>query len=239
MFNKKILAAAAAAAAISGQAWAGQTEAGAARMIGEALRNEFRPESVSVTVADGGRRAWAECLGADISGIKIKEVRLDAVIDPAGVESARSGEDIMSCIESSRGEITIAERDVNEYFERNGGASGFSSLRFDFTPNGYRAKGRFEAELLVVKLDLNLEAEGRLGLRSDGVYLEDTILYAEGAKQSDSITELVTSKVNPLLSFSDIPFPVEFSSIKMSGSEATMTGNPEKPGKGERWSWNR
>lgn len=239
MFNKKILALAAAAIMIAGEASAGTAEADAARKIGEALRNEFSPDRVSVTVSNDGKRAWAECAGAVISGIKIKEIKLDAAIDPEAMKSAETGEEIISCIESSKGEITLAERDVNEYFASCEAASGFSGLAFDFTPKGYKAKGRFEAELLVLKLDLDLKAEGKLGLKSDGVYLEDTVIYAEGARQSDTITELVTDRVNPLLSFSEIPFPVEFSRIRMTNDAVTMSGNPGKAKRGESWSWEK
>lgn len=239
MFNKKILALAAAAVMIAGEASAGTTEADAARKIGEALRNEFSPDRVSVTVSNDGKRAWAECAGAVISGIKIKEIKLDAAIDPEAMKSAETGEEIISCIESSKGEITLAERDVNEYFSSGEAASGFSGLAFDFTPKGYKAKGRFEAELLVLKLDLDLKAEGKLGLKSDGVYLEDTVIYAEGARQSDTITELVTDRVNPLLSFSEIPFPVEFSRIRMTNDAVTMSGNPGKAKTGESWRWEK
>lgn len=239
MFNKKILALAAAAVMIAGEASAGTAEADAARKIGEALRNEFSPDRVSVTVSNDGKRAWAECTGAVISGIKIKEIKLDAAIDPEAMKSAETGEEIISCIESSKGEITLAERDVNEYFASCEAASGFSGLAFDFTPKGYKAKGRFEAELLVLKLDLDLKAEGKLGLKSDGVYLEDTVIYAEGARQSDTITELVTDRVNPLLSFSEIPFPVEFSRIRMTNDAVTMSGNPGKAKRGESWSWEK
>ena len=239
MFNKKILALAAAAVMIAGEASAGTAEADAARKIGEALRNEFSPDRVSVTVSNDGKRAWAECAGAVISGINIKEIKLDAAIDPEAMKSAETGEEIISCIESSKGEITLAERDVNEYFASGEAASGFSGLAFDFTPKGYKAKGRFEAELLVLKLDLDLKAEGKLGLKSDGVYLEDTVIYAEGARQSDTITELVTDRVNPLLSFSEIPFPVEFSRIRMTNDAVTMSGNPGKAKTGESWRWEK
>ena len=239
MFNKKILALAAAAVMIAGEASAGTAEADAARKIGEALRNAFSPDRVSVTVSNDGKRAWAECAGAVISGIKIKEIKLDAAIDPEAMKSAETGEEIIRCIESSKGEITLAERDVNEYFASCEAASGFSGLAFDFTPKGYKAKGRFEAELLVLKLDLDLKAEGKLGLKSDGVYLEDTVIYAEGARQSDTITELVTDRVNPLLSFSEIPFPVEFSRIRMTNDAVTMSGNPGKAKTGESWRWEK
>ena len=88
---------------------------------------------------------------------KDKGIKLDAAIDPEALKSAETGEEIISCIESSKGEITLAERDVNEYFASGEAASGFSGLAFDFTPKGYKAKGRFEAELLVLKLDLDLK----------------------------------------------------------------------------------
>ena len=239
MFNKKILAFAAATLIMTGKAYAGAAEMDTARKIGEALKNEFTPDHVSVTVAEGGRRAWAECDGAHISGIKIKAIKIDAAIDPEAVKNAGTGEEIMGGIKSSKGEITLAESDVNEYFANGGGASGFSGLAFDFTPKGYTAKGRFEAELLVLKINLNLKAEGKLSLKSDGVYLSDTVIYAEGARQSDTITELVTDRVNPLLSFSEIPFPVEFSRLSMTEDTVTMSGNPEKAGRGERWSWKK
>lgn len=239
MFNKKILAFAAAALMTAGEACAGTAEADAARKIGEALKNEFSPDRVGVTVADGGRRAWAECGGARISGIRIKEIKIDAAIDPEAMKKAGTGEEIMGCIESSKGEITLSERDVNDYFAKGGGASGFSGLAFDFTPKGYMAEGRFEAELLVLKINLDLKAEGKLALKSDGVYLSDTVIYAEGARQSDAITKLVTDRVNPLLSFSEIPFPVEFSRLSMTGDAVTMSGNPGKAERGESWTWEK
>ena len=239
MSKKFLILAAAAAAMIASQACAGELEVEAARKIGEALKNEFNPDYISVTVADGGRKSWAECAGAKISKFKIKEIKLEAEIDPSKLQNAASGDEIMECIEGSKGEITLAESDVNEYFKENGGSGGFSDLIFDFTKKGYKAKGRFQADLLIMKLDLNLEAEGRLALKSDGVYLEDTVIYADGSKQSDTITQLIVDRVNPLLSFSEIPFPVEFSRIKMTDSEVTMSGSPAKTGRGEHWSSRR
>lgn len=239
MFNKRIriLALAAAALMTAGEACAGTAEADAARKIGEALKNGFSPEGVSVTVAEGGRRAWAECAGAIISGIRIKGMKIDAALDAEAVKKAETSEEIMDCIDGSKGEITLSEHDVNDYFSENGGAGGFYGLVFDFTPRGYTAKGRFKAELLVLKIDLDLKAEGKLALKSDGVYLSDTVIYAEGARQPDAITELVTERVNPLLSFSEIPFPIEFSRLSMTGEAVTMSGNPEKAGGGESWNW--
>lgn len=239
MSNKKLLILAAAATMIVSQARAGDLEAESARKIGEALKNEFNPNYVSVTVANGGQKCWVECVGVQISKIKIKETKLEAELNLPKLQNAATDKEIMSCIESSKGEITLAERDVNEYFKERGESGGFSNLVFDFTPNGYRAKGRFQADLLLLKLDLNLEAKGKLALRSDGVYLEDTVIYAEGLEQSDTVTQLIVDRINPLLSFSEIPFPVEFRQIKMTNADVTMSGNPSKAGRGERWSWRR
>ena len=238
MFNKKIIAAAAAVFIFAGEAYAGTAGNAAAERIGEALIKAFSPERVSITVAEDGGRAWAECESAKIAGIRIKSVKLDAEIDREQLKNTASGIDIMGCIKNSKGEITLAERDVNDFFS-NSAAGGFSSLVFDFTPNGYKAAGHFKADLLMLQLDLDLQAEGKLGIESDGVYLEDTVIYAEGSRQSEMITDLVIEKINPLLPFSAIPFPVEFNSIIMTEEEVTLSGAPESPGEGETWDWSR
>ena len=93
--------------------------------------------------------------------------------------------------------------------------------------------------MVIIKINLDLKAKGRLGLKQDGVYLEDTVIYAEGIKQPENITELVTGRVNPLLPFSKIPFPVSFSSMTMKNGEALLTGEPKKIDVGSVWRWNR
>ncbi len=230
---------------IAGEARAGTSGADAAAKIGAALQKELCPDSISVTVAESGK-LWAECSGALISEIKIKKIKLDASIDLAALEAAETGDEIMNCVEDARGEITLTEKDINRYFEsRDGDAGGFSGLSFDFTPEGYKAKGRFSLELLGLPLGLDIEAEGVLGLKEDGVYLEDTVIYTEGSRQSETVTELITDRVNPLLSFRDIPFWNEsgdtemFCDIKMTNSEVTLSGNPQKAGEGESWNWRK
>ncbi|MPN12355.1 hypothetical protein SDC9_159673 [bioreactor metagenome] len=140
---------------------------------------------------------------------------------------------------SSRGEIVLSERDVNDYFASGKSSGGFSELRFKFFPRGYHAEGKFEADLMIIKIKLDLRAEGKLGLRADGVYLEDTVIYAEGRKQPENITELVIGRVNPLLPFAKIPFPVSFSRMTMKNGEALLTGEPKKIAGDNVWRWKR
>ena len=92
---------------------------------------------------------------------------------------------------------------------------------------------------MIIKIKLDLRAEGKLGLRADGVYLEDTVIYAEGRKQPENITELVTGRVNPLLPFAKIPFPVSFSRMTMKNGEALLTGEPKKIAGDNVWRWKR
>ncbi len=222
------------------QSFAGEREAEAAREIGNLVRAELTPERVEVTVAEGGKKAWIECAGAQISGIRIESMKLEAELAalPEKIQSG-DGTELSRRITSSRGEIALRERDVNDYFASGKSTGGFSALRFKFSPQGYRAEGKFEADIMIMKINLDLKADGRLGLRPDGVYLENTAIYAEGMKQSESVTELVTGRINPLLPFSKIPFPVSFSRITMSDGEALLTGGPQKIAGGGVWRWRR
>ncbi|MDO5115737.1 MAG: DUF2993 domain-containing protein [Synergistaceae bacterium] len=237
--NKKLAAFTAAAALLSASAaFASPGEYAAAERIGTALMEELTPESISVTVAPGGDVAWIDCAGASMSGIRIESLRLEAELKelPRGEEE---GAELMKMISGSRGEMTLLERDVNAYFAGEREIRGFTGLKFDFTPKGYSAEGNFEADLSIVTINLALNAQGRLGLREDGVYLEDTVIYAEGLRQPEAVTSLVTDRVNPLLSFDKIPFPVEFTKLTMSDGDLLLTGSPGRSGQGERWSWKR
>lgn len=222
------------------QSLAGKREAAAAREIGNLVRTELTPERAEVTVADGGKKAWIECTGACISGIRIESMKLEAELAalPDKIQSS-DGIELSRCITSSRGEIALRERDVNDYFASGNSAGGFSELSFKFSPRGYHAEGKFEADIKIIKINLDLKADGGLGLKADGVYLENTAIYAEGMKQPESITKLVINRINPLLPFSKIPFPVSFSRITMSDGKALLTGDPKKIAGGSVWQWHR
>ena len=237
--KKALICALAMAIIPAAQSFAGEREMAAAREIGSLLREELSPERVEVIVADDGKRAWIECAGAVISGIRIESMKLDAELAelPANIQDGDM--ELSHRITSSRGEIVLRERDVNDYFASGKSTGGFSELRFKFSPQGYSAEGKFEADVVIIKINLDLKAKGRLGLKQDGVYLEDTVIYAEGIKQPENITELVTGRVNPLLPFAKIPFPVSFSIMTMKNGEALLTGEPKKIDVGSVWRWNR
>lgn len=233
-----LIVAAAFAAVIAIQACALAADSGPdmknAREIGELLAAKFTPQSLRVTV--NGNRAYAVMGGARLGGIRIEEMRLDAVL--RSVPSAPGGDldRLASLIEQSRGEITLLEKDVNDYYKSGADTSGFSELVFDFKPSGFQAKGIFSAQMLM-NLKLNLAAAGNLALRSDGVYIDGVSIFAEGIKQPDMIVNLITGKINPLLPFKDIPFPVSFSKIQMTEKAVVMTGISERaPKSGAVWS---
>lgn len=209
----------------------------AAEKIGTLLVAELSPEKIEVTVAEDGKEAWVECAGAILSGIRVENLKLRAQLKKLPDADTEGGEALADLITASKGEMTLRLSDVNAYFAAAPEVRGFKDLRFSFAKNGYTAKGIFEMNAVFLTLTLNLMAKGRLGLKKDGVYLEETELYAENIKQPQNITELVTGRVNPLLAFSKITFPVEFENITMNQSEAILTGHPQKITKGWRWSW--
>ena len=238
MIRKMVIAAAALIAVISAQACAMAADSAPdlknAREIGELLAAKFTPQSLRVTAQ--GNRAYAVMAGARLGGIRIEEMRLDARL--RGAPSAQGGDldRLASLIEQSRGEITLLERDVNDYYKSGADTSGFSELAFDFKPSGFQAKGIFSAQMLM-NLKLNLAAAGNLALRSDGVYIDGVSIFAEGMKQPDMIVNLITDKINPLLPFKDIPFPVSFTKIQMTDKAVVLTGIDERaPKSGAIWS---
>lgn len=212
----------------AGAAAAGEAELSAAAEIGGMLKKALAPESIEVTVADGGKDAWVECRGASMSGIRTESLKIRAALKGLPDKTASSdGEALASLITSSKGELILKADDVNRYFASASDIRGFSGLHFQFAPSGYTANGKYQMDAFFMKIDLKLAAKGRLGLRADGIYLEDTQLFAEGVKQPESVTSLVVSKLNPLLAFSRIPFPVEFKTLVMTNSETILSGSPK------------
>lgn len=205
-----------------------------ARHIATLLGEEFNPEYISVTVKDS--RAYAEMRGSVMSGIRIEMMRLDALI--TGSTEALSGDvdSLADLIGYSKGEIVMLEKDVNDYFAKNDTA-GFSNLSFDFTKDGFRANGILSLQMLFT-INIRLAATGKLALVSDGVILDDVAIYAENFKQPDILTNEVTKRVNPLISWSSIPFKVEFKEVTMDDTSAKMTGYPEEM-TGDSFTWHR
>jgi hypothetical protein len=194
---------------------------GMARRIADLLGAKFSPEYVLVTVKDS--RAYAEMRGAVLSRIRIDTMKLDALLIGGGVPLG-DVDSLSSLIGYSRGELVLLERDVNSYFDNND-TRGFSNLVFDFKQDGFKANGIFTASF-IFSIRIRLTASGVLALKSDGVYLEDVSILVENIRQPEALTKQVTSRVNPLIEWSDIPFKVDFKTVSMSEDSAVMTGYP-------------
>jgi hypothetical protein len=207
-------------------------DADMAERVASLLGEKFSPESLLVTVK--GNRAYAEMNGAVVSGIRIDSMRLDAFLTNRGTTLSDDVDALASLVESSKGEIVLLEDDVNAYFEANE-QSGFSDLRFDFSPSGFTANGMFN----FLTLRMKLAAKGILSLGQDGVYLENVTTYVENIKQPDALTKQITSRVNPLLAFSDIPFDVAFDTVAMDGHSVKISGTPVKFAGGSSAEWKR
>lgn len=214
-------------------------EAQKARVMGQRLVELFTPESISVTISDGGGFAWVEAKGAVIDKIRVEDLKLRAMIKNDGEKFDMNDKDALAKqILMSRGELTLLEKDVNKLFSGDIETKGFSNLVFDFKPDGFTANGVFTAQFLFT-IKIRLRAHGNLALQPDGVYIENVKIYTEGVPTPDGLVKMVTDRINPLLSFSKIPFPTEFKTVIMNDSAAVLTGNPEKFEGGKTWRWNK
>jgi hypothetical protein len=204
--------------------------------IGRNIASEFRPESAVVRIK--GLTAWIEINGGTIDGIRIDKMKLLALLQEVSAPdgSVDSASYLSQMIKSSKGEVVLTEKDVNDYFKKNDNPEGFSDLQFDFKREGFTASGKFRTKI-IIDLELPISANGVLGLRDDGVYLENTVIKVEGMSQPEFLTNMILSKLNPLLEFKDIPFPVTFEKIIMTDNAAIMTGEPKEFKDGETWKW--
>ena len=150
-----------------------------ANHVADLLYDKFKPEGLFVTVRDS--RAYAEMKGAVISDIRIDTMRLDALLVNLDKPLVNDVDSLASLIGFSRGELVLAEKDVNDFFKKND-TKGFSKLVFDFTPKGFLAKGIFSADFIVT-FRIRLAATGFLALKSDGVHLDKTSIFVENIKQ--------------------------------------------------------
>lgn len=241
MIKKLVFTAAAFSTLLFSQAaFCGGFEAETAKKIGFALKEEFSPEKVSVSVYSKGEKAWAECMGAVVSGIRIERLEIEADLkDMPERPELMTNKDILAHIAQARGKIRLLEADVNGYFNSKENTSGFSNLKFDFSKDGFVADGDFKAEFSKIPLNLDLKAAGRLALKEDGVYIEDAEISSGGIKQPSLITSLIIDSINPLLSFRKLPFPIEFKNLKMSESDVVLDGSPRKSRGGKQWNWRK
>jgi hypothetical protein len=196
------------------------------------LGNEFNPESLSVKVLDN--HAYAEAGGVFLSGVRVDTLKIEAMLTSSDVPDG-DAESLASIIGYSWGEVTLLASDVNDYFRENE-SRGFSDLRVEFSPDGFRASGVFTASLLFT-FRIKIAASGKFGLRPDGVYIEDAMVYIQNVKQPDFLVKEMLERANPLLEWSEIPFRVVFRNIAVTERSATMSGNPRDFDGGESVMW--
>lgn len=218
----------------------GFQEGALAGTIGESLISIFKPKEIKVKVRRRAPEVWIEASGCETSGVGIERIRLLAELyeDIGDEKISDDPSQLAQIIKNSVGEIILSEKDVNEYFRKSANPDGFSDLRFDFQKDGFTAKGKFKTKI-IFEVELPLTADGILALRDNGVYLENTVIKIEGITQPQVVTEMILSKINPLLEFKAIPFPVMFTEITMNDTSAILTGSPKIFKEGSIWKWNK
>lgn len=205
--------------------------------IGKMLLNKFEPEAISVSMSSGGSFAWAEAHGARIEEVRVDSLKMRALLKAVPKDFDFSDVDSLAkLILSSQGEAVLLEKDINDYFATGVDTRGFSDLTFDFFPEGYVATGIFSGKF-IIPIRIRLKAKGTLALRNDGIYLDKTSIYVEEIKQPKNLTNMIVGRVNPLLPFSKIPFPVDFKEVVITDDRLVATSGPE-PFEGDvTWSW--
>lgn len=204
-----------------------------AKEVGVRLSELLKPEAMRVVI--NGDSAWVTATGSSLDGVRVESMKLHAKLKNSGrVVTSADNTGLAALIESSTGEMILLERDVNSYFKNNNGVKGFSDLSFDFTSSGFTAQSSLSADFLN-GLKVPLNAAGKLGLKSDGVYLQDTKISLAGLIQVGSASNYVTDRINPLLSFKSLPFPVTFKTLTMDGDKVLLTGSPTPIFSGDIW----
>lgn len=202
--------------------------------ITQLLAKKFNPESVNVIVL--GSHAYAEMKGAVISRIRVDTIRLDALLNSTPKVTG-DVKDLAQYIALSKGELVLLEKDVNDYFAKNE-KKGFKNLKFDFIPEGFTAAGLYSGTF-IININIRLNAKGTLALRPEGIDLDKVSIYVEGVKQPSALTNHIVNKINPLLEFKEIPFPVTFKKITISDTKALLTGFPKPFEGGSKASYER
>jgi hypothetical protein len=211
----------------------GMTDFEMASALAEKLGDEFNPESLSVKVL--GNRAYAEAGGVFLSGVRVDTLKIEAMLSSYEVPEG-DAESLASIIGYSWGEVTLLASDINDYFRKNE-ARGFSGLEVGLSPEGFRVSGLFTASLLFT-FRIKIAAAGKFGLRPDGVYIEDAMVYVQNVRQPGFLVKEMMESANPLLEWGEIPFRVVFRTIAMTERSATMSGNPRDFGGGVPVRWN-
>ncbi|MEG1641493.1 MAG: hypothetical protein RR272_00125 [Synergistaceae bacterium] len=200
-----------------------------AEKLGQTLNAIFTPDDIKVTI--NGKYAWIETVGAKIDHIRIEKIIFKAKLkDELDKLLQDKPED---AIEFAEGELILLEKDVNNYFIKED-VKDFKDLSFDFTKDGFKGKGAYMGDF-TLGLKVNIGTTGNLALEKDGIYFRNTDLYIVNVKQPREISSLIINKINPLLNFKDIPFPVKFKELKMTEEAIILTSFPQKIVNGATW----
>ena len=204
-----------------------------AQTLAEKLGAEFLPESLSVRVL--GSRGFAEARGIFISGVRVDRLSLEAILTSSNIPEDGDIFSLANIIDYSWGEVEFLAADINDYFKVNE-ERGFSNLVVSFSPGGFYVETIFSASFLF-RFRIRLSATGTFGLRPDGVYIENPVVYIERIRQPGMFVNEVLQRANPLLEWSEIPFRIVFREITMTEHSAVMSGNPRNFEGGVVASW--
>lgn len=227
--------------AFSAAACAQETEKKAAAAIGALLVQQYHPETLDVTVSNGGSFFYGLATGAVIENMRVDTIELEALLKALPAEiSVQKKYELADMIHFSKGRIVLLEKDVNSYFVHNfDDIKGFTELKCDFAPSGFTASGTYTAKF-ILNFRVKLKATGVAALRKDGIYLEDTKFFIGGVRQPDALGSQIMKQINPLLDFKDdIPFPVSFKTLTMTDTRVVATGNPKCTFSGETWHYKK
>ena len=211
--------------------------------VGRFLVDEFNPERVSVQATEGGSFMYAHANGIDIEGMRLESISLYALMKsdfPGSDLKDKDKYEIADMIYMSRGELVILEKDVHDYCRKEmEDIKGFRDMKIDFNKDGFKFSGVYTAKFLFT-FNFRLSATARVSYDANGLNLTDVKLFINNVQQPDSLSKLLTDKVNPLINPEKIPFPVKVTDIIYKDDRIVFTGHPQELGEGSQiWTYAR
>lgn len=211
--------------------------------VGKLLVNEFDPEQIVVQATGGGSFLYAKVTGIVIEGVRIESVSLYAMMKEPPLNIKEDDEDhkykLADLIHYSRGEVVLLEKDFTDYTSKEiKDIKGFKNLECDFSKNGIRVSGAYNATFLFT-FNIRMEVLSKLAFNDRGLYLTETTLFVAGVKQPDYITKQLIDHINPLIEREKIPFPVRITEIIFAEDRIVITGNPKPLKDANVWNYRR
>lgn len=211
--------------------------------VGRFLVDEFNPEKIVVEGTEGGSFMYAHANGIDIEGMRLESISLYALMKsyfPGSDLTNKDKYEIADMIYMSRGELVILEKDVHDYCSKEmEDIKGFRDMRIDFNEDGFKFSGIYTAKFLFT-FNFRLSATARVSYDANGLNLTDVKLFINNVQQPESLSKLLTDKINPLIKSEKIPFPVKVTDIIYKDDRIIFTGYPKKLGDNAQvWSYTR